>query len=75
MEGIYRIPEDIPLIMNKQREIQTKKEFKDRIHIGGEINISVLDGEGFITTTTHRFNDYEKDIQTMLSNLHSSSSV
>jgi hypothetical protein len=63
----YTLPDDIRGLMEEQRKIQAAIPRKQRIHIGGEIQIHHLTKDGYRVFTHHRFEDYAQDQKTILS--------
>ena len=56
----YELPQGIVQIMESQREIQASKPPHERVYIGGEIQLIVMDG--YVTTCgrLHRFSDFDE---------------
>jgi len=57
-EEYYQFPLNVKKIMDAQRAIEHAKPQKDRLLIGGEIHVLVLDKNGFTISTEDRFDDY-----------------
>lgn len=57
----YRLPFDIPTMMQEQREIQALKPIENRVYIGGEILITHLTKDGFHSYNLCKFDDYDAD--------------
>ena len=51
----------IPMMMREQRTNQSIRPLKERVAIGGEIQMLVLDRYGYRITTIDRFEDYDSD--------------
>ena len=57
----YKFPEDIIKMMEQQKEIQSTKPISERLGIGGEIQMIVLNENGFNVSIIHKFDDYDSD--------------
>ena len=63
-------PEHITDMMESQRSIQASKPEKERLYIGGEIQIHHLTKDGSSVYTSHRFDDYERDEKAIYDNFN-----
>lgn len=60
-------PGHFRVMMDEQREIQSKVPLKDRVHIGGEVNVIVLNrNDGFSCFTQSSFDDYPAQLEAVL---------
>lgn len=66
----YRFPEDIRKMMDEQRTAQASLPEGERLYIGGEIQIHHLTSEGFHVYTLDRFDDYDRDEQSIYRRFH-----
>lgn len=66
----YKIPDDIKLIMTKQRESENNRPKNDRVYIGGEIQIHQLTNDGFYIYTLDKFENYYETKKIISYNYH-----
>lgn len=55
-----RLPQDLPLLMNRQRQIQAKEPASQRLYIGGEIQVIHFTQNGYQVYPVARFDDFEQ---------------
>lgn len=59
-EEIYveEFPGDIIRMMSRQRALEDERPANERLYIGGEIQLILLERDGFAVNTIYRFDDY-----------------
>jgi len=57
----FALPEDLPNLMQRQRDSQLLTPEGDRVYIGGEIHVIHLTQSGFYLYRYHTFDDFDSD--------------
>lgn len=52
-------PDDFVAIMKKQKQIDDQKPMSERVHIGGEIHLLLMQEGSMVVQTVHRFEEYD----------------
>jgi hypothetical protein len=52
-------PDDFVAIMKRQKEIDDQKPMSQRVHIGGEIHMLLMQEGSMVVQTVHRFDEYD----------------
>jgi hypothetical protein len=64
----YELPKDFKTIMESQRKLQLSETKKNRVYIGGEIQVIHLTKDGFSSYPLCKFDDYDSDESAIYSN-------
>ncbi len=51
-------PDDFVAIITKQKQIDDQKPMSERVHIGGEIHLLLMQEGSMVVRTVHRFDEY-----------------
>jgi hypothetical protein len=65
-------PDDFVAIMKRQKEIDDQKPMSERVHIGGEIHLLLMQEGSMAVQTVHRFDEYDSLYLEMCEQLSSS---
>ncbi len=70
-EEIYvkEFPGDIIRMMSRQQVLEDERPAAERVYIGGEIQLILLEGDNFAVSTIYRFDDYANCYDEMCLNL------
>ena len=62
-------PDDFIEIIKKQKNADDLKPLKERVHIGGEIHLLLMQDRSMVVQTVHRFDEYDNLYQEMCEQL------